>query len=484
MKTSEYKNVRAEYDESTRVLRMYGDFPEFLDAEIALNSIPEASAAEELRFEDGVTQIRLYFLRKLPDLKRIYMADSISSVGDASAAYDMGFSYCKSLEYIRLPSGVGSIDRFWLSECFSIKEVFIPKGIYHISRRLFVDCPLLENIIVDEENTDYMSRDGVLFTNSGATLRKFPCGRKGSYTLPEDTLEIDEYAFENAGIESIVLNKALKRINEFAFTNCRELKRIALPDGLKYLSASAFMGCTGLEGVDVGEENPYFCSKDGSVFSYDKVELILAPKTVSGEYTVPHGITILGQYAFGGCDITKLVIPEDVQFINKYCFTDCGRLEEVVIHTKRPLPMISAYAFYGCGGLKILRYYANDPSLPKKLGIGRFEDQIVYAPDIMLSDVDKAYFPAVAAGFAEMAALREKMRPEVYENADRCIREDVSRLYVRALKNAALLVYILASGAVPPDDLPELYERAVRSGDTQQANFVKKYIDRLSEKTE
>ena len=146
--------------------------------------------------------------------------------------------------------------------------------------------------------------------------------------------------------------------------------------------------------------------------------------------------------------------------------------------------MISAYAFRGCNSLKILRYYANDPSLPKKTGIGNSDDQTVYAPDILLSDVDRAYFPAAAAGFAEMAALHEKMRPEVYENADRCIRENVSALYRRAMKNAALLVYILASGAVPKDDLPGLYETALQSGDTQQANFIKKYIDRLSEKTE
>ena len=49
--------------------------------------------------------------------------------------------------------------------------------------------------------------------------------------------------FEESALESIVLPKTLKRIEHRTFKDCKNLKNIDLPEGLRYIGAECFSGC-------------------------------------------------------------------------------------------------------------------------------------------------------------------------------------------------------------------------------------------------
>ena len=66
--------------------------------------------------------------------------------------------------------------------------------------------------------------------------------------------------------------------------------------------------------------------------------------------TIPNSVTSIGKGAFGGCrGLTSVTIPNSVTSIGKYTFYDCSGLTSVTIHNS--VASIGEYAFSGCRGL-------------------------------------------------------------------------------------------------------------------------------------
>ena len=65
-------------------------------------------------------------------------------------------------------------------------------------------------------------------------------------TLPRDTVEIEESAFECAGMERVILPDGVKSIGSRAFAQCEKLRCVNLPDSLLTIADDAFAGCENL----------------------------------------------------------------------------------------------------------------------------------------------------------------------------------------------------------------------------------------------
>ena len=70
----------------------------------------------------------------------------------------------------------------------------------------------------------------------------------------------------------------------------------------------------------------------------------------SKEVVVPKGITITGNKAFIGQEITKIIIPEGVATIGERAFYECVRLTEVIL--PESAKFIEQYAFGFCRNLR------------------------------------------------------------------------------------------------------------------------------------
>ncbi len=60
------------------------------------------------------------------------------------------------------------------------------------------------------------------------------------------------------------------------------------------IERSAFYGCESLMKIIVSEDNSVYSDIDGIVFSKDKTKLLICPTGKYGEYTVPDGVTSIG----------------------------------------------------------------------------------------------------------------------------------------------------------------------------------------------
>ncbi len=127
--------------------------------------------------------------------------------------------------------------------------------------------------------------------------------------------------------------KPVESIGDEAFSFCKSLNSITIPESVVYIGHSAFSYCTNLTAVNVSESNKHYCSIDGVLYTKDMTNLIQFPaKKTDTSYSVPEGVKNISKYAFSGCqDIVSIKIPDSVKSIEAFAFEDCSSLTSINI---------------------------------------------------------------------------------------------------------------------------------------------------------
>ena len=221
----------------------------------------------------------------------------------------------------------------------------------------------------------------------------------GEITFDKSTgtvTECDKTVTE-ATIPAEIDGTAVKQIGQNAFSGCRELASVTLPEGLTriargsfdytkittisvpatvtYADPGAFYRAELLEDINVAEGNDTYCSKEGVMFNKEMTMLERYPtgKTCD-KYTVPSGVTQIyvgafsysrnisgivmpdsvdkiGSDAFRECSgLKKVDLPDSIKTIPQRCFYDCTALTEIKLPSM--LSDIGTSAFWQCGSLK------------------------------------------------------------------------------------------------------------------------------------
>ena len=187
---------------------------------LEINSIPK-DKIKSVTIRDGVTDIHKGTFEGCTGLKEVTLGNSVKRIGHYSISYEyVGVRRVKCSEY--------SVD-------------------------IFEGCTSLSSINVNEENQNFKSIDGVLFSKDGKTLLKFPTGkRETNYTIPKSVTSIGNSAFSGCtGLKQIRIPNSVKSIGKFAFKGCTDLKEITIPNSVKSIGTWAFKGCTDLKEVTI-----------------------------------------------------------------------------------------------------------------------------------------------------------------------------------------------------------------------------------------
>ena len=189
------------------------------------------------------------------------------------------FRECTSLPSVAFPESLSDLGHNSFSGCDSIISISIPASVRHIGLGVFADCSNLTAISVAEANTEYCSKDGVLFDKAKKTLVQYPASKSIiDYTIPDSVISVGEYAFygcsslatvtvsksvvdikynafQGCGLLSSVVfesGSSLERIGERAFTGCVQLSSIDIPSTVTYVGSLAFNECSNLGSVRIG----------------------------------------------------------------------------------------------------------------------------------------------------------------------------------------------------------------------------------------
>ena len=200
------------------------------------------------------------------------------------------------------------------------EAVTIPETITsELSSYTFSYLDNLKDITVRENNSEYSSADGVLYSKDKTTLIYCPQARTGALSIPDGVIYLDKNAL----------------------FYCRYLTEISFPASLKtkdygryMISGESFSECDRLERITVDENSEYFSSVDGALMNKDKTELICCPKTTAGTYSVPDGVTEIRFGAFSHCSsITEVIIPSSLSesYSIGYIFAESYGLEKITV---------------------------------------------------------------------------------------------------------------------------------------------------------
>lgn len=113
--------------------------------------------------------------------------------------------------------------------CKDLTSITIPNSVEFIHPYAFVNCDNLKSIIVDDDNEDYTSFDGVLFNKSMTSIIKYPKAKENiSYIIPYKVRSIGDSAFEGSNILSNItfVNDSTYSITigKYAFNRCENAK--------------------------------------------------------------------------------------------------------------------------------------------------------------------------------------------------------------------------------------------------------------------
>ena len=162
----------------------------------------------------------------------------------------------------------------------------------------------------------------------------YSCDALTSVIIPDGVTEIGEEAFSKCyKLASITLPDSVTEIGRGAFFFCSSLTSITLPEGVTTIGNYVFSSCIILDEIEVSPENPNYTSVDGVLFTKDMKTLIQYPEGKSNsEYTIPYGVTTIGDNAFFSCDfLTSVTIPDSVKTIGDRAFYLCTALRSITI---------------------------------------------------------------------------------------------------------------------------------------------------------
>ena len=218
---------------------------------------------------------------------------------------------------VTIPPSVKKVEKSAFSFCSNLEEVNIPEGVGVLPNRVFAECERLRKI-----------------------------------EIPASVRVVSESAFMGCkSLGAVEIPEGVTRIASKAFSDCLSLKSVYIPKSVTEIEPYAFLNCDGLESIEVDEDNPNFASENGVLFDKEKRTLISYPQGKKDKkYAVPASVQKIDGFAFMGCLLEKVVVPDGVTELGRSAFESSPNLR--VVDLPATIKEILFATFQGCSSLK------------------------------------------------------------------------------------------------------------------------------------
>lgn len=125
----------------------------------------------------------------------------------------------------------------------AIATVTLGKNVKTVGANAFAGLDDLVDLVLEDENTAFVKRDGAIFTFDGSMLVRFEDREATAYTLPDGTRYIGAHAFQGSKLTAVTFCDTLEYIGYNAFAGCA-LTEIHLPESIVRVEEGAFASCT------------------------------------------------------------------------------------------------------------------------------------------------------------------------------------------------------------------------------------------------
>ena len=280
-----------------------------------------------------------------------------------------------SLVTVKLPESMTELGENIFDDCKALRGVKLPEGVAHIEGAAFQGCNILEKLNFPAKLTSV--GDNAFRSCLSLELDNLPnsllyVGREAFCDVPLKALKLDRKveigagAFSNTPITEIEMATPCDSILGGTFSDCPNLTKITIGEGLKYIGYGAFSNSP------VKEANLPSTLRDISSYAFlgyssycpfindiqpenhiryiGKVAYQCVDRDLE-EYTIKDGTVTLADELFESSQGNAFHIPASVEQIGNraFAYTQIKALPEML-----GLKRIGGEAFYGCKNLKKL----------------------------------------------------------------------------------------------------------------------------------
>jgi hypothetical protein len=146
------------------------------------------------------------------------------------------------------------------------------------------------------------------------------CESLRSVTIPSSVTAVGYGAFHYCSLTSVTISEGVTSLGVAMFTLSR-LTSVAIPASVTSIGDRAFNDINTLTSITVSPANQQYKDIDGVLFTKDGKTLVAYPGGRKGAYTVPAGVTAIGENAFASCkELTSVTLSASLATIGKQAF--------------------------------------------------------------------------------------------------------------------------------------------------------------------
>lgn len=228
--------------------------------------------------------------RHANDILSVEIGDGITTI--ASCA----FYNCRNITSVVIPEGVTTIGDSAFSACDNLKEIYIPSTVTRIGTRTFSLNIGLEKITVSENNPVFHSDGNCIIETATKTL------------------------LTGCNTSVIPTDGSVTAIGDWAFSGCKKLSSIVIPDCITSIGENPFVFCDNLSTVIFGEGTTTYYNRDLNCFiSTNESKLIAICK--NGVIPTDGSVTTIGARALSYAPIPSINIPSAIAQIDAGAFS-------------------------------------------------------------------------------------------------------------------------------------------------------------------
>ena len=328
------------------------------------STFEECSALTSVQLPKNLKRIESFVFRQCRSLASITIPEGVTYMGSSV------FDSCTALTSVQFPSTLKVMGDTVFYECESLTNVVLPDGLEQMGNLVFADtaitnvsCPSgLKKVgynpfeqtpfvaaqtsqgiywgdwIIGYENCEGNSvetvyiKDGTRHIADHVFAPTMAQGHNNYYmkyiNLPESLESIGEGALAYNSFTTITIPKNVKVIDDYAFSNCHDLKKVTLSEGLLSLGEIVFTGCGNLTSINLPSTLQHIGSnafigtsiiekQSGQEIQY--VDKWVVASSGGGNLNIANGTVGICDYAFFNCTVGQITVPVSIKYMGNQC---------------------------------------------------------------------------------------------------------------------------------------------------------------------